>query len=78
METNHVAEEDKGIPCLYCDNVSPSRSALRMHVKKHNTNCKEIEFSHFLTKVSTLTDPAVQILEVTNTWYDWTIGGGAR
>ena len=49
-----TSEEDKGIPCLYCDNVSPSRSALRMHVKKHNTNCKEIEFSHFLTKVSTL------------------------
>lgn len=37
IETHHAPEILKRLPCQYCGYVCPSRSALRMHLKKkHN------------------------------------------
>ena len=35
IETNHVDQEQRKVYCEHCDYVGPSRSALRMHMKKH-------------------------------------------
>ena len=37
IETHHAPESLKRVQCLYCGYVCPSRSALRMHVKKHQS-----------------------------------------
>jgi len=35
IESNHVDKSSKEVNCQYCEYVGPSRSALRMHMKKH-------------------------------------------
>ena len=37
IETHNAPESLKRVQCLYCGYVCPSRSALRMHVKKHQS-----------------------------------------
>ena len=37
IETNHVDGSQKQNPCSLCDYVGPSKSALRMHMKKHKS-----------------------------------------
>lgn len=35
IESRHVDESQRKVACDYCQYVGPSRSALRMHMKKH-------------------------------------------
>jgi len=37
IETNHMTEIQIKIPCLYCTNVCPTRSAMRMHMKRQHS-----------------------------------------
>jgi len=37
IETNHMAEIQIKIPCLYCTNVCSTRSAMRMHMKRQHS-----------------------------------------
>jgi len=36
IETNHISHAHVKIPCLYCTNVCPTRSAMRMHMKRQH------------------------------------------
>jgi len=38
IETNHMAHIQIKIPCLHCNNVCSTRSAMRMHMKRQHTS----------------------------------------
>ena len=37
IESRHVDKSQRKVACDYCQYVGPSRSALRMHMKKHQS-----------------------------------------